>query len=336
MTPRTTMQTSLLTSSIFVLAMAALCSAQIPSAKPPLTGKLPTGGPSGESGISVDYPNVPMRIVLEDYQEMTGKRVIRDPHIENATVTIETSGRLSKELAIEFIEKSLLLSGFAFVPSGENMVKVIAFEAGKNPASEHVEMVLHEQDLPKSDKIVSYVLNLSYLKSDEAAQAFSQIIPVHPYGKLVAVPNARKLVITENSNTILAYIELANQVDLPPSETVHKTIRLERADAEDVAKALAELLGISAGSSSSDGGKSAPVAAPRPTPTNPQQAAALNAAQVNATSIIGSKESEAAAPKIQPIPRTNSLLIIARPLEIEYIESLVKEFDAASDARSFI
>ncbi|MCE9518559.1 MAG: hypothetical protein K8R87_03180 [Verrucomicrobia bacterium] len=310
-----------------ILAAAGFASAQTtPSA--PLQ-------PGGEKPVSVHYPNMPLGQVLEDYQEMTGKRIIRDPHIENAVVTIETNGQLTKEEAIEFIEKSLLFSGYAFVPSGENMVKIIAFEAGRNPASERVDMVLHADDLPKTDKVVSFVLPLNYLKSDEAAQAFSQIVPNHPYGKITAVPNARALVITENSNTIRAYIDLAKQVDVPPGETVHKTIRLERADAEEVAKALAELLGIGSGTTSPQSkGVPPPIPNNQPRPTNPQQAAAQAAAQVSATTSVG--ESEAAPPKIQAITRTNSLLIVARPLEIQYIESLVKEFDAATDARSFI
>lgn len=299
----------------------------------------PTGAkPAAPKGYPVHYPNFPLGQLLEDYQEMTGKRVIRDPHIENAVITIETSGTLSKEEAIEFIEKSLLFSGYAFVPSGENMVKIIAFEAGRNPASERVDMVVHAEDLPKSDKVVSFVLPLQYLKSDEAAQAFSQIVPPHPYGKIVAVPNARALVITENSNTILAYLDLAKQVDVPPGKTVHKTIQLVRADAEEVAKALAELLGIGAGTTTSTapkGGPAPPVTG-QPRPTNPQQAAALAAALVSSTATVGVPESEAAPPKIQAIPRTNSLLIVARPLDIEYIESLVAEFDAANDARSYI
>lgn len=318
-----------------LLALALLLAAATPAftqTAPP--APIPAGGVKQASkGYPVHYPNMPLSQVLEDYQEMTGKRIIRDPHIENAVVTIETNGQLTKEEAIEFIEKSLLFSGYAFVPSGENMVKIIAFEAGRNPASERVDMILRAEDLPKSDKVVTYVLPLQHLKSDEAAQAFAQIVPNHPYGKIVAVPNARALVITENSNTIRAYLDLAKQVDVPPGETIHKTIRLERADAEEVASALAELLSLDGGTASPKSkGTSAPPNQPRP--ANPQQAAAQAAAQVNVTTSVG--EAEAAPAKIQAITRTNSLLIVARPLEIQYIESLVKEFDAADDARSFV
>jgi type II secretion system protein D len=190
------------------------------------------------------------------------------------------------------------------------------------------------------------MLPLHHLQSEEAAQAFSQIIPPHAYGKITPVPNAKALVITENSSTIRAYIELAQQVDVPPGEVVHKSIHLERADAEEVAQALAELLGLG-----ETAGKTAP--ASRNTPpagaqtgrtangnphgaANAQQAAAMAAAQVSVTSPVGSAEAEAAPPKIQAILRTNTLLVIARPLDLQYIESLIAEFDSASPQKNFI
>src|SRR4029079_4472432 len=95
-----------------------------------------------------------------------------------------------------------------------------------------------EADLPKTDQVVTHVIQLQYLDAGEAATAFQQIIPPHSYGKIAAIPNAQALVVTEASQTIRAYLELAKQVDLPPGETMHKTIHLDRADAEEVAGQL--------------------------------------------------------------------------------------------------
>lgn len=309
-----------------------------PSPAGPTTPRKPSNSSAkSDDHVSVQFPSTPLSEVLDFYQQLTGKRTIRDPHLENATVSIETNGDMTKAQAIEFMEKSLLLSGYAIVPSGDTMVKVIAFEAGRNPASERVNMILREADLPKTDEVVTYLLPLQYLKSDEAAQAFSQIIPVHAYGKLVAVPNARALVVTENSNTIKAYIDLTKQVDLPPTETTFKTIQMERADAEEVSKALAELLGITAGSTSTKSGQpgAPPKTGVRTQQPSPQPGAPGAAPQVNPVASVGG-ESDASQPKIMAIPRTNSIFVMARPIDIEYIESLVQEFDAPSNIRGFV
>ena len=53
--------------------------------------------------------------------------------ISGATVSVETSGMLTKSEAVRFIEKTLLLNGYAFVPSGDSTVKLISFGSGKQP-----------------------------------------------------------------------------------------------------------------------------------------------------------------------------------------------------------
>jgi general secretion pathway protein D len=328
--------------------------------RPPIPGSNP-GAPAGsvaptspaqagavaDEGIRLQMPAAQMGDIVELYQQLTKKRVIRDPKLEEVTVSIETSGTLTHDEAIEFIEKSLLLAGYSFVPSGGNMVKLLAADQGSPPAREGVPIFLRAEELPKTDQVVSYVLQLRHLDAEEASQAFSQIIPLHSYGSIGVVPNSRSLVITENSNTILAYVELARQVDLPPSETMSKTIHIQRADVLDIAEQLVVLMGLDQGNAGGGGMYSKPPGTGRPagrtgavsatktvttTTGNPQQDAARNAAHVNVVANVGSNsaESDASVPKIQPIPRTNSLLVIARPVDIEYMESLIKQLDAES------
>lgn len=283
--------------------------------------------------IAVQFPpGTPVGEVLNTYQRLINKRLIRDQRLETAVVNIETSGKLSPTKAIEFIEKSLLLAGYAFVPSGDDMLKVIAItDSGKLPSSEGVPMILRETELPQSDQVVNFLLPLRYLQADEAAQAFAQIIQPHAYGKLTAVPNAQALLITENSNTIRAYLELAAQVDLPPGDTKHHIVHLERADAEEVAQQLSTLLGVETAPSTPSGRST-----PAPRSSNQQAEAAKNAAQISPTAFIGGMTPQAIKPIIQPVPRTNSLVIIARPLDVEYIESLIKYLDGESPTSGFI
>lgn len=347
------------TARLLSLALLAAFSAAMPSPLPaqtpvPLPGQgsqppiirpqpapvptPPTPRPGTTTrGQRLQFTAAPLGEVIELYQQLTGKRIIRDPKVENVTVTIESSGAMPTEEAVEFIEKSLLLAGYAFVPSGRNMVKILSFEGGRLPASEGVPMILAEERLPQTDQVVSYLLQLQHLNSEEAAQAFAQIIPPHPYGKLTPVPNAKALIITENSNTIRAYIELCRQVDVPPHEVKHKSIHLERADAAEVAKALAELLDLGASAGSSQNLSSRPPAAPSTGRSSPADSKATSApASIPVTSALGSAEAEAVPPKIQAIERTNTLLVVARPLDIQYIESLVAEYDAASPQKSFV
>jgi type II secretory pathway component GspD/PulD (secretin) len=138
-----------------------------------------------------------------------------------------------------FIEKSLLLNGYAFTPAGDGMVKILAFDA-KKPTMEGAPLIDSPMELPMTDQVVSHVVNLKYLNSEDATKAIDQVIPRHSYGVITPVPNAKALVITENSNTIRYILELLVHMDVEPSRTEKRSFQLTRASAEDVAEALAE------------------------------------------------------------------------------------------------
>jgi type II secretion system protein D len=283
--------------------------------------------PQPSSGKNViGFTATPLSEILGEYHRVTGRRVLKDRGLENATVTIEVPGEFSDEEYRSIIEKGLLMHGYALVPSGKDLFKLVAAEQGTSPSSQGVPMILRASDLPETDQVVTHVIELSNIQADEASTAFQQVIPLHPYGKILAMANARALVITEASQTIRAYLDLARQVDVPPMETVQKTIRLERSEATEVVEQLNALMGI--------GGSGGSTTARRPDGQVPAAAAAAAAAGTTGGSgtaaALGGVSPEASKPVIQAVTRTNSLLVVARPVDMQRIESLVRELDAES------
>ena len=295
-----------------------------PAALPPAAPPQNAAGSSGKNLIG--FTATPLSEVLTEYFRVTGRRVLRDRGLENATVTIDVPGEFSDEEYRSVIEKGLLLHGFALVPSGPNLFKLIATEMGAVPSSQGVPMVLRAEDLPDSDQVVTYVLQLVHLPAEDASTSFQQIIPLHPYGKMLAVPNSQALVITEASQTIRAYLELARQVDQPAMEMVQKTIKLQRAEAEEAVEQLTTLLGIGTGGGSSGGAAPRPVTA-APPPGTPHAASSPSS---------GSVTPENSKPILQAVSRTNSIIIVARPVDMQKIESLLAELDAESSSTRYI
>lgn len=285
-----------------------------------------------DGGVELQFPNTPLSQILLVYEDLTGLKIIRDANAEQATVSIETTGELPKDKAIQFIEKSLLLNGYSFVPAGDGMVKLLAFDA-KKPQTEGAPLFESAADLPVTDQVVSFVALLKYLNPEDAVKAIDQIVPRHSYGILTPVPNAKALIIVENSNTIRAILGLLERLDVKPGATVTKRIQLVRADAEDVKKALDEILGLedkSSNSGNSSGGRPVtPAIQQQPGAIAPQGLAPL-------PGVTGSTTAAEVPPKILAIPRTNRLLVIAMPEMTATIESLVEELDAASELRTFV
>lgn len=316
-----------------VPAPAAAAAADRPAAQPepPSSGK-----------YFIDYPAAPLAEVLEDYYAATKRRVLRDRGLESATVSIEVPGEFSAEEYQSIIEKGLLMHGYAFVPSGDNLYKLVAAEQGASPSSHGVPVILRSEDLPETDQVVSHVIQLNFLQAEEAASALQQLIPLHPYGKILAMANARSLVVTEASQTIRAYLDLVKQVDVAPMNTVQKTFVLLRSTPSEVVEQLNALLGLG-----SSGGAGSPRAAPaasqgtaRP-PGAPAQPAALQtqaqapAGTSGALAANGGTTPEASKPIIQAIERTNSLLVVARPVDMQRIEDLIREIDAETATRRY-
>lgn len=311
---------------------------------PPIPGNnASTAKPGAKAPNLIAFDAEIIDVVLDEYYRVTKRRVLKDRGLEATTVTIMVPGEFTDEEYQDIIEKGLLMHGLALVPSGPNLWKLVAAETGSSPGQQQLPMVLDPEKLPETDQVVVHVTTLKYLAAEEAANTLQSAIPPHPYGKIVAVPNARSLVITEASQTIRAYLDLIKHLDLPPSTTVQKTIKLIRTDPEDVAKQLESLLDLKSGGgstgSSSTNRPATPAAAPRAPaiPGIPQQAAQPAAAAAPVVSATGGgATSEGAKPIILPIVRTSSLLIVARPTDIEVIEKLITELDAEATANRFV
>jgi type II secretion system protein D len=292
-----------------------------------------------DGGVELQFPNTPLSQILLVYEDLTGLKIIRDANAEQATVSIETTGELPKEKAIMFIEKSLLLNGYSFVPAGEGMVKLLAFDA-KKPQTEGAPFIESEMELPLTDQVVNFVVILKYLNGEDAVKAIDQVIPRHSYGVLTPVPNAKALVITENSNTIRSILSLLERLDSKPAETLTETITLTRSDAEDIKKALDEILGIDEKNANGGSGRtpSIPQNQPGTVPGQPvQPQIPLNpAGQLASVGSTGSSSAEAAPPKIYAIVRRNCLLVTASADTMVYIKTLIQELDAPSELRNFV
>lgn len=302
-----------------------------PNAKPAMK---PEDAIKEDGGVELQFPNTPLSQILLVYEDLTGLKIIRDANAEQATVSIETTGELPKDKAIMFIEKSLLLNGYAFVPSGEGMVKLLAFDA-KKPQTEGAPLIESAMELPLTDQVVSFVILLKYLSGEDAIKAIDQVIPRHSYGVLTPVPNAKALVITENSNTIRSILGLLERLDNKPSETISKTFQLTRSDAEDIKKALDEILGTD---EKNAGGTGRTPSIPQNTPGGVPVQAIQPQIPVNPN--VGSAggsgvSAEAVPPKIVAIARRNCLLVIATQDSLDYIGKLIDELDAASEIRNF-
>lgn len=315
---------------------------QIPNLSPagsPATagGVTDQGTAPGKDFVLIQFPNYDLTEILLHYEDWTGKKVIRDANIEGVKVTIETTGELPKEQAIRYLEASLLLNGYAFVPAGPGLVKILAADA-KRPSTEGTDFYTDATKLPYNEEVVTFIATLKHLSSEDAVKAIDQIIPRHSYGLVQAVENMKALVIIENTATIRAILTVLEQLDKPAQPEIQKSFQLTRADADDVAGALNEILeSDEEGSGSGPGGRNPPSVQGNPNPgAAGQPGQAPPAPNISVGSGGNTPGSTAKPPKIVAIPRTNRIMVIGTEESVDYIGKLIDELDAPAELRNFV
>lgn len=263
--------------------------------------------------ISYEASNAPITAVLQEYEKLTGKTLIEDSNLmANAVpLTISLPHPVKKTQLIRLIEAALLLNNYALIPGpGENTMKVINLSTGKNARSEGVRLYTSPEDMPIGEEIVSYYMPLNHISANEALTVFNTHILPRAYTSFVPINSAQAVVITETTNVIRQLIALKDLIDVPPAATSTLFVQLVRADAERVADTLSKLL---------DGGQQR-----APTPQQGQNVAVAN---VGASTVIAGLQAQ-----LVPDTRTNRILIVTRPQNMDTLRSLVEAFDEAVPA----
>ena len=284
--------------------------------------RVPEKTQTSEEMVTIQCPNNPVTDVLAYYERYTGKRLIKDANLTGANLCVVVAQPIPKSEAIQFIEASLLLNGYSLVPSGKNSVKVVNANAGKMPSSEAVPLYRSISALPEGDGVVSYLMPFRYMSSADAITVFQSHVKLHNYGSLVAVPGTQALLITENASVIRHFFEVQESIDLPPAKVLSEFVTLERADAERVAEIITKLLETRANQ---------PAGAPAPpSPPAADGSVPVVVASVDAGTGLYERNLVQGDVKLVPDPRTNRILVVTRPVNMDYIRNLIKELDIAT------
>jgi general secretion pathway protein D len=272
--------------------------------------------PAPDSLSSFQAVNASIDTILQQYEQLTGKVLIKDSNLAANAVPISISvpQPVPRSELVRLIEAALLLNNYALIPGPEpNTVKVININTGKNPRSEGVHLYATPDSLPQGEEVVSFYMPLEHISANEALTVFQTHILPRAYTSFVPVNSAQALLITETTSVLRQLVALRQLIDVPPIRTVAEFVQLIRADAEKVADTINKLLQAEQKSN----------AALPNTPGQTQPPAAGAPGGANEPSAFGQLIADT---------RTNRVLIVARPENMSYLRNLVADFDKAGMA----
>jgi general secretion pathway protein D len=272
--------------------------------------------------VKLQFPNSDVDDVLRLYEQLTGKKLVRDNFVQGK-VNIFISKDVPRDEAIKIIEMNLLMNGFSLVPSDDDIVKVIG--TGKNPRTTGVPIISDPSQIPEGDHVISFLFKLRYANPTELQQVLGQYLsPPQIYTSFLALPQSSSLLITENSSVIRTVSKIIDQIDIPPAEVVSEFVPLLRADASKVVDMLKDIFekGQSSTGPTGQPGGVRPVRGPVvPQQINPESDVGSLTALSEDSIVVGKI-------KLSADVRTNRIHVITRPINMPFVRKLIAEFDA--------
>ncbi|MGJ8633476.1 MAG: secretin N-terminal domain-containing protein [Luteolibacter sp.] len=276
----------------------------------------------------IELPKLSGNDLAALYRKYTGRRVIVASQAALAEFSfIQPASKedpLTYAEAATLLRKAATIENFVFVPdaSDPNLDILTLATAGLKPTGRGVEVYTESDILPEGDAVISYVMSLNYIKPDEAVRTFTQIIgQFGAFGSIAAVPNAASVVITENTSLIRKLIDLKEQIDKPSSQIASRFISVRYADVTELATILNEVLG------NQDTSRTAGV-------QRTQRQNNANNNQQGALTQEASASGEETPVQLIPDGRTNRIFALGRPVDLLFVEGLIREFDVESDNRN--
>lgn len=281
----------------------------------------PAGGADPQASqrlIQMDFQDVDIAVLVKFISELTGKNFIIDEKVRGK-ITIISPSKISVDEAYLVFQSVLQVKGFTTVPAG-SVIKIVATKEAK---SSTIRTVNPNGSPAATDEYITRLMPLKYVDANNMVGVLQPL--VSPDGLLAAYSTTNTLIVIDTAAQTERLTKILTQLDVEGSEQSIEMVRLNYAFATDVAALLQQVLGEQAGTS---GGmpQAQPAAAPDARLRRGGTAAHPGGA-AGAGGVVSGGTTPERAFKIIPDERTNSLILMAGPLEMRRIKELITRLD---------
>ncbi|MDH4239468.1 MAG: type II secretion system secretin GspD [Phycisphaerae bacterium] len=239
--------------------------------------------------ICVNFDQVDIRMVLKTVGDITGINFVLDDSVRgNVTVMFPTKIRLSEVYKV--LESILEVKGFAAVPAGRNLVKIVP-RAEAIKRNLQVRFGSNPSEIPRNDTLVTQIIPLNYANAAEISQIIQPLLATG--AQMATYSKTNSIVITDTSSNIQHIAKIIQNLDVQEQITVFS---LNYASAQVISEQITRIIENNRAASS-------PVGRNR---TTPQTDTGM---------------------KIIPDVRTNSLYVVANAQDTKTIEGLIMQLD---------
>ncbi|HQI82720.1 MAG TPA: type II secretion system secretin GspD, partial [Deltaproteobacteria bacterium] len=276
--------------------MSAPSSVPMPQPRP---AAQPTSRPepkasvdAGGQFITMDFDGVDIKVFIKFIADITGKNFIIDDKV-SGKITVISPRKMTMDEAYRVFLSVLEVNGFGTVDMGGVTKIVKAADAITKSLDTTTEV-----PLIKDDTMVTQIIQLKFADANDMRNLLSPLMS-KASSQLLSYPQSNVLIVTDNKSNIKKIMDILKVIDVAGFAQEVKIIPLTYASAADLSAKLSEILSE---------GRQDEIQRLR-TARQPE-----TAGQKTATKII-------------PYERTNSMIVMAPPQNLQGIEDLIRKLD---------
>jgi general secretion pathway protein D len=261
--------------------------------------------PGPQDLITMNFQNVDIPVLARFISEMTGKNFVIDENVRGK-ISIISPTRVTPQQAYSIFQSVLQLKGFTTVEAGPVIKIVPARDVRQSAALTQSQ----EPGLMQGDQ---YVTRMIKLRNTDASSIMSVVQPMISHDGLVAAfPQDNTLIITDDAFNVQRLLRIIGSLDVRGVQQNVAVIPLKLAYATDLAAQIDKIM--SARESATHG-----ALPPRP----------------GVGVVAPSAQGASATYSVVPDERTNSIIVLASPLEMRQIKELIDKLDVHSPNEMF-
>ena len=186
----------------------------------------------------IKFQDADISQVLEIYQELTGRTVLKPSSLPATKISIKTQTELSRTEAIQALDSILSMNGITMVPQGTKFVKAVA-EAQAGNAAGGLNDIPGEL-LPDSGTYITHVIQLTNASPND-------VMPVlTPFSKapnsILTIPSTGMIVLRDYAENVKRMLEMIAKIDVVPIQEYESVvIPIKYALAGDIQQVLSGL-----------------------------------------------------------------------------------------------
>jgi general secretion pathway protein D len=192
---------------------------------------------AGETKVLLDFEDVDLGDVIKAMAEIAKKSFVYDKRVEGK-ITIVSEAPVSAADAFRMFESTLHLKGLTIVEgsTGELMIVPIR-DARRMP----LEVVNPDAELPDGDVLTTKLIPLHHAKVAAVKKTVLELVAND--ASVIADPASNTLIVTDTAANLRRVIDVVRAIDASEFEGQIKVVRLEQADATQLAEHLQQVLG---------------------------------------------------------------------------------------------